>query len=98
MACYGMHRGVGRAAAAWAVLIGVSTVYTKQHFAIDAIAGAIVGMAGWAIFQRKAFSDPVDECGRRLAPRRALAVVGAYAVAVTGFWIFYLVGAGPASR
>ena len=44
LACYRMHRRVGRRRGAWAAIIGVSTVYTKQHFVVDAIAGAILGI------------------------------------------------------
>jgi membrane-associated phospholipid phosphatase len=98
MACYGMHRGVGRAAAAWAALIGVSTVYTKQHFAVDAIAGAVVAVVASAIFLRHPASERVEEDDRRRAPRRALGLVGGYAGAVAVFWVAYLMGLGPASR
>lgn len=95
MACYGMHRGVGVVAAAWAVLIGVSTIYTKQHFAVDAIAGAIVGLAGSAIFLRRV-RVPVGERDRQLAPSRALAVVIGYTAAIAILWIVYRAGLGAA--
>lgn len=93
--CYRMHRGVGRIAAAWAVLIGVSTIYTKQHFAVDAIAGAIIGAAAWAIFLQTPADRP-SELDMRKAPARAAAVAGGYALAGAGLWIAYLLGHGPA--
>jgi membrane-associated phospholipid phosphatase len=96
MACYGVHRGVGRAAAAWAVLIGISTIYTKQHFAVDAIAGAIIGMAAHAIFLRSPPREPLDDEDQQKAPWRALMVVAAYAAAIGIFWTAYRWGFGPA--
>ena len=98
LACYRMHRGVGLAAATWAVLIGVSTVYTKQHYVVDAIAGAMLGVAGYAIFLRRRPRTALDEIDRRLAPRRAAYVVMAYAAAIAVFWTAYLLGLGPANR
>ena len=47
-----MHRGVGVAASIWAALIGISTVYTKQHYVVDAIAGALIALAAYAVFLR----------------------------------------------
>lgn len=93
-ACYRMHRGVGRAAVAWASLIGVSTVYTKQHFVVDAIAGAMVGLAAYAIFLRDRPRQPMARADREQAPRRALYVVIAYAVVVAGLWAAYRLGLG----
>jgi membrane-associated phospholipid phosphatase len=98
IACYGVHRGVGLSAAAWALLIGVSTVYTKQHFAVDAIAGTVIGLCGSALFLRTSPSEAFDERDRWMAPRRAFAVVGAYAIGILMFWSAYLMGLGPASR
>ena len=80
LACYRMHRGVGLPRRPRGrLLIGVSTVYTKQHFVVDAIAGAIVGTAGLRVFLRGRPLEPIADIDRRLAPRRALYVVAAYA-------------------
>ena len=51
-ACYRMHQTLGRGMLAWSVLIAVSTIYTKQHFAVDAVAGGVLGIAGCAVFLR----------------------------------------------
>ena len=95
MACHGMHRGVGLAAVLWAILIGVSTIYTKQHFAVDAVAGAIIGIAAYTLFLRAPSPEPVEASDRRHAPRRALGVAAAYAAAVGIFYLAYLSGPGP---
>ena len=44
-ACYRVHRGVGLAAGLWAALIAASTVFTKQHYVADVIAG--IFLAAW---------------------------------------------------
>ena len=77
------------------MLIAVSTVYTKQHFVVDAIAGVIMGFAGYGIFLRGRPRVPVVQTDLLLAPRRALYVVIGYAVAVAGFWVAYRAGLGP---
>jgi membrane-associated phospholipid phosphatase len=98
LACSRMHRGVGRAAAIWAALIGVSTVYTKQHYAVDAMVGAILGLAAYAIFLRGRPREAGAGIDRELAPRRAWYVVTAYVAVIGVFWAAYLLGLGPVSR
>jgi membrane-associated phospholipid phosphatase len=95
LACYRMHRGVGIAAALWAAMIGISTVYTKQHFFVDAVVGAIEGVAAYAIFLRGSPQQQVDAVDRRSSPRRAVYVGAAYVGVVAIFWIAYQLGLGP---
>jgi membrane-associated phospholipid phosphatase len=59
LACYRVHARLGMAAGVWAALIGVSTLYTKQHYAIDVIAGALLGYVAYVVMLRdyKAESD-----------------------------------------
>jgi membrane-associated phospholipid phosphatase len=98
LACYRMHRGLGRAAGAWAALIGISTVYTKQHFVIDAIVGAALGAVAYALFLRGRPREPIATADHALAPRRAWYVAGAYVVVIGLFWMAYRLGFGPGSR
>src|SRR5688572_14904491 len=37
LVCHRVHRGVGLVAGAWAFAVGVSTLYTKQHYVLDVI-------------------------------------------------------------
>ena len=96
LACHRMNRAVGIAAAVWAGLIAISTVYTKQHFVVDAVVGVIEGVAAYAIFLHGSPRQPVAAIDRRLAPRRALYVGAAYSAAIAIFWIAYQLGLGPA--
>lgn len=98
LACYRMHRGVGVAASLWSVLIGLSTVYTKQHFVVDAIAGGTLGITAYWLFLRGWPREPVQDIDRCMAPRRSLYVIAAYLVVIGGHWMAYQLGLGPPSR
>jgi membrane-associated phospholipid phosphatase len=87
LSAYRVHRGVGIAAVAWAALVGVSTVFTKQHYVVDAIAGALMGFLAYALFLRTFPRDRVPDRDRRRAPRRALLVVVIYCIFIAGIWL-----------
>lgn len=89
LTCYRVHRGVGIVAALWAALIGVSTLYTKQHYVADVIAGALAGYVAYPLFLRRYPREGVAEIDRRLAPFRALAAIGIFGIMVAGFWVAY---------
>lgn len=92
LACSRVHRGVGAVACVWALLVGVSTLYTKQHYVLDVIAGAAIGYVAYAVFLRRYPSEAVPEPERRLAPALALCAVGIYALFVGIFWVLYRMG------
>lgn len=92
LTCYRVHRGVGAAASLWAALIGVSTLYTKQHYVADVIVGALAAYVAYLLFLRSYPRDAVAEIDRRGAPFRALGVVGIFGLTVAGFWAAYLLG------
>lgn len=92
LTCYRVHRGLGIVAALWAALIGVSTLFTKQHYVVDVIAGALMAYVAYVLFLRTYPREAVAESDRRRAPYRALAVIGVFAFMVAGFWVAYLSG------
>ena len=89
LTCWRVHRGVGIAAAVWAALIGVSTLYTKQHYVVDVIVGALSACVPDLLFLRKYPHEAVPEIDRRRAPSRALIAVAIYGVMVGCFWVAY---------
>jgi len=95
LACYRVHRGVGTVACVWALLVGVSTLYTKQHYVLDVVAGAMIGYIAYAVFLRGYPHEAVPEVERRLAPALALCAVGIYALFVGIFWFLYRIGVNP---
>lgn len=89
LASYRVHKGVGITAVVWASLIGVSTLYTKQHYAVDVIAGILMAYFAYVAFLRSYPREVISACDRRLAPRRALGVLGIFGIVVACLWVTY---------
>lgn len=85
-----VHRGLGRFAVSSAALVAISTVYTKQHYVADAVAGTLLAAAAYAVFFRTHRRGDVPELHRRVAPYLALCVGGVVLAVTTGFWIAWL--------
>ena len=92
LTCFRVHRQVGAVAIAWAGLIALSTIYTKQHWVVDVIAGALSAGLAYVVFLRGYPRDAITETDGRRAPRRAAVAVALYALTVIGFWVAYLMG------
>jgi membrane-associated phospholipid phosphatase len=52
LAALGVWRPLGWTCGVLAVLLTVGTVYCQMHYAVDASAGLLVGVVGWAIARR----------------------------------------------
>ena len=89
LACLRIHRGVGIAAAFCALLVGISTLYTKQHYVADVLAGIALAFIAYVVFLRRAPRDGVAEADRRVAPVLAIGVLAIMALGVGGFWVAY---------
>ncbi len=94
LTCYRVHKGVGVAAALWASLIGVSTLYTKQHYFVDVVAGMLMACVAYGVFLRSYPRELVAARDLRLAPVRALSVIGIFGVMVACVWVLYKTGVG----
>ena len=93
-ACSRVHRGVGAAAHAWAFLVAVSVVYTKQHYVADAVAGFLLAALVSFVFMRGFPRDAIPERDRRVAPDLALLAVGSYGILVVILGLVYAIGGG----
>lgn len=91
LACYRVHRGVGIAAAIWATLIAVSTLFTKQHYVVDVIAGALIGWLAYLVFLRGHSRTAVDPSVRDRAPFRAASAAVLYLLTIAAFAIAWFV-------
>lgn len=91
LTCYRVHRGVGLVALVWAAIIGVSTLYTKQHYVVDVIGGIAIAYASYLLFLRGYPREAIAETDRRLAPKRALRAVWLYSAVVGFLWAFRFV-------
>jgi membrane-associated phospholipid phosphatase len=94
LACYRVHRGVGTATALCGALIAVSTLYTKQHYILDVIAGIFLACVAYAVFLRNDPREEIPELDRRLAPVLALGILGIIGLGVACFWVVYQRRAG----
>jgi membrane-associated phospholipid phosphatase len=90
LACGRVHRRIGMIAMILATLVAVSTVFTKQHYVLDVIAGGFLALAAYFIFLRGYSSEEAPEFDRRVAPALALCVSGVVAVGLTASWLAYL--------
>jgi hypothetical protein len=89
LSCYRVHPGVGLAAGLWAVLIALSTLFTKQHYVADVIAGMGLASVAYVVFLRNCPREPTPDLDRRAAPLLLLGLLGIYALVVAGLWVGY---------
>lgn len=89
LTCYRVHRGVGIGAALCASLVGISTLFTKQHYILDVIAGMFLACIAGFIFLRNNSRDVVPEIDRHMAPVLAVCILGILSVGVACFWVVY---------
>ena len=85
--CGRVHRGVGRFAIACATLVAVSTLFTKQHYVVDVIAGVALALFAHVVFLRQ--RDDVPTADRHAAPALALCTAAAIAFGVLAYWLAY---------
>ena len=84
-----VNRGLGVVAAVCASLVGVSTLFTKQHYALDVVAGLLLAGAAWFVFLRPRSAEPVPEADRRAAPALAAGILGILLLVAACFWAAY---------
>jgi membrane-associated phospholipid phosphatase len=94
LTCRIVNRGVGIAALASAALVGAATLFTKQHYVLDVLAGVLLAGVAWLVFLRGYPGDAVPPAERRAAPALAAGVVALLALAAACYWIAYRLGAG----
>jgi membrane-associated phospholipid phosphatase len=94
LACGRVHRTLGVAALSCASLVALSTLFTKQHYVLDLVAGILLALVAHLIFLHGYPRANIAEAERRVAPALALAVGGVVAVGLACFWVAYRLGVG----
>ena len=89
LACSRVHPGVGAVATLFAGLIGISTLYTKQHYVADVIAGALAAFVAYLFFLRSYPREAVSDANRCAAPMRAFAALAIFGIMIAGLWMAY---------
>jgi membrane-associated phospholipid phosphatase len=92
LACHRVHRTLGLVALLCASLVAVSTVFTKQHYVADVVAGTALAWLATALWFRHYPRARTPALHRQLAPALAIAVGGLVGVGVVMLWVAYHFG------
>ncbi|MFA6957355.1 MAG: phosphatase PAP2 family protein [Thermoanaerobaculia bacterium] len=89
-ASHRVNRGLGVLATICAALVALSTLFTKQHYVVDIIAGFVLAFVAYLTFLATYPREGVPELDRRVAPALALCITAVASLAVIGCWLAYL--------
>lgn len=92
LACSRVHRALGGIAILVASLVALSTLFTKQHYVADLVAGILLALAAWGLFLRGYPRAGIQDLEHRVAPRLALCAAGIAALGVAIMWVAYRLG------
>ena len=90
LACSRVHRRLGLVALIAATLVALSTLFTKQHYVLDAVAGVVLAFVAYGVFLRRDCTDLISEFDRRVAPALAVCVSAVVAVGLATAWLTYI--------
>jgi membrane-associated phospholipid phosphatase len=88
-ACQRVHRGLGLVALACASLVALSTLFTRQHYVADLIAGILLAWGAQWIFLRGHPRTSTTDSDHRVAPALALGLGGGVGLGVVGAWLAF---------
>lgn len=94
LACYRVHRALGIFTMLCASLVALATLFTKQHYVADLIAGILLALAANAVFLRGCSRPGALDFDRRVAPALALGLGGIVGFGVVCAWAIYQLGFG----
>jgi membrane-associated phospholipid phosphatase len=89
LTCYRVHRSLGIFATTCAALVALSTLFTKQHYILDVIAGVFLAYVAYVIFLRDYSREQIPAFDRRVAPVLALCIVGIVFIGMAAYWLVY---------
>jgi membrane-associated phospholipid phosphatase len=93
--CGKVHRGVGAVATVWAALVALSTLFTKQHYVLDAVTGTMLACLAYFIFIRRYPRTAIPTRERRYAPVLAACAFAVYGSFMIVFGAMYAMGIQP---
>lgn len=89
-AAYRVNRRLGIFAIVVAALVAVSTMFTKQHYFVDVIAGTALALVAYAVFLARFPRDRIPEMDRRAAPTLAFCIGVFVMIGLLASWIGYV--------
>jgi membrane-associated phospholipid phosphatase len=91
LTCYPVHRRVGAFATVAASIVALSTLFTKQHYVLDVVAGVLLACIAYWVFLRSYRREAIRARDRHIAPALALSTLALSATAIVGYWVAYAV-------
>lgn len=91
-AVWRMHRRLGVIAIGCAASVGLSTLFTKQHYVLDVIGGFVLAYVPYFIFMRPFARETAGEQERRVAPAVALILMAGIGLLVAIAFGFFTAG------
>lgn len=88
LVCHRVHRTLGVVALSFAALVAIATLFTKQHYVADVVAGMLLALVANAFWLRN-YDAKIPEAEHRVAPVLALCVGGLIGLGVAGSWVVY---------
>lgn len=92
LSSYRVHRGLGIGASVCAFVVGLSTLFTRQHYILDVVAGIFLAYGAYALFLRQVSREDVPEIDRRVAPALALVVSGIVVFCIGCYSLLFILG------
>ena len=93
LACYRLSRPLGLACSVAALMVALSTLFTKQHYVLDVVAGIGLALVAYSLFLWRYSPVSVRE-HRHVAAVLALGLLATTLAAVAGLWTIYHLRAG----
>jgi membrane-associated phospholipid phosphatase len=90
LAAFRVHRKLGWFAVICAALVALSTLFTKQHYVLDVIAGVLLALVAYAIYLRAYPRARIPELDRHAAPALAVCIAGIVLGGLVCYWLAYL--------
>lgn len=87
-----VHRSLGVIASVCAFVVGLSTLFTRQHYILDVVTGIALASVAYAIFLRGTRRDEVPELDRKVAPALALVVIALVVAGIGCYWVLFRLG------
>jgi membrane-associated phospholipid phosphatase len=87
--CRIVHRRIGILATVGAALVALSTLFIKQHYILDVVAGIALAGTAYGVFLRTYAREKIPAVDRRLAPIFALGVFALVSIGLVGMWVAY---------